>query len=304
MIEPINHYMKVGIVHFMAFPETMKGEGPILETVESIARDPYFEAIELTWIKDDAVRATVAKRLQTAGMTVAYGAQPRLLTTGMNINDLDETRRLAAVASLKTGMDEAVELGATGFAFLSGHYEEARLEEAMAALASSTRELCRYAQEKGDLTVALEVFDYDIDKKSLIGPADRARRFAEMIRPEYDHFGLMIDLSHIPMIHETNDEHILPLQPYLVHAHMGNTVIADPSYEAYGDTHPRFGFPNSENDVPQLTAYLQKLKDIGFIHPEKRPIVSFEVKPWGDETPDMVIANAKRTLNQAWRQVR
>lgn len=303
MIEPISHYMKVGLVHFMAFPDTMKGEGPILESVETIARDPYFEAIEMTWINDSTVRSSVGKMLRSAGMTVAYGAQPRLLTTGMNINDLDEDARQTALASLKAGVDEAVELGATGFAFLSGHYQENQLDDAMDALARSTREICRYAKEKGNLSVALEVFDYDMDKKSLIGPADRAKRFAEMIRPQYDNFGLLIDLSHIPMIHETNDEHILPLQPYLTHAHMGNTVIADPSYEAYGDTHPRFGFPHSENDVPQLTAYLQKLKDIGFIHPEKRPIVSFEVKPWGDETPAMVIANAKRALNRAWSQV-
>ncbi|MGI5850199.1 MAG: sugar phosphate isomerase/epimerase, partial [Christensenellales bacterium] len=30
------------------------------------------------------------------------------------------------------------------------------------------------------------------------------------------------------------------------------------------------------------------------------PILSFEVKPWGDEDSELVIANAKRTLNEAW----
>jgi hypothetical protein len=33
------------------------------------------------------------------------------------------------------------------------------------------------------------------------------------------------------------------------------------------------------------------------------PIVSFEVKPFGDEDADVVIANAKRTLNMAWSKV-
>ena len=36
---------------------------------------------------------------------------------------------------------------------------------------------------------------------------------------------------------------------------------------------------------------------------EKRPIVSFEVKPWGDEDPDLVVANAKRALNLAWSKL-
>ena len=36
---------------------------------------------------------------------------------------------------------------------------------------------------------------------------------------------------------------------------------------------------------------------------EKRPIVSFEVKPFADEDPDLVVANAKRVLNRAWDKV-
>ncbi len=84
---------------------------------------------------------------------------------------------------------------------------------------------------------------------------------------------------------------------------MGNAVSADPSLEAYGDAHPRFGFPNSENDVNELVEYLQVLLDIGFLNKDKPPIVSFEVKPWKDEDPDLVAANAKRVLNEAWAKL-
>jgi hypothetical protein len=105
------------------------------------------------------------------------------------------------------------------------------------------------------------------------------------------------------MLHETCAEAIEPVKDYLVHAHMGNTVIKDPTCEAYGDTHPRFGFPNSENDVDQLVEYLRVLLQVGFLNTENPPIVSFEVKPWGDEDPDIVVANAKRTLDLAWTRV-
>lgn len=113
----------------------------------------------------------------------------------------------------------------------------------------------------------------------------------------------MVDLSHIPMLRETIEEAIIPIKDYIVHAHMGNCVIKDPKLPAYGDLHPRFGFPDSENDVEQLTEYLRVLRKIGFINEENPPIVSFEVKPFGDEDPDLVIANAKRVLNIAWSRV-
>jgi len=80
-------------------------------------------------------------------------------------------------------------------------------------------------------------------------------------------------------------------------------VVKSPDMPAYGDVHPRFGFPNGENDVPEVVAYLKVLKDIGFLNDKNPPVVSFEIKPFGDEDPDIVIANAKRTLNEAWAKV-
>ena len=300
MNELMSKYMEVGLIHFMAYPSTMKGEGPISETVKKIALDPYFTAIEVTWIKDPQVRKAVKKMVETAKMKLAYGGQPRLLTTGLNINDLNEAGREKALASLKEGIDEAYELGAQGFAFLSGKYEEATKEESYQALIKSTQELCRYAKSKGDLGIVLEIFDYDVDKKSIIGPAELARRFAADIRKEHDNFGLLVDLSHLPLTRETAEQAIIPIKDYLVHAHIGNAVVKDAGLPAYGDAHPRFGFPNSENDVAELTAFLRVLLDIGFLNTQNPPIVSFEVKPWEDEDPDLVIANAKRTLNAAW----
>ena len=303
MNEPLCKYMKVGLVHFMAYPATIKGEGPILETIKRLATDEYFTAIEITTIKDPEERLAVKKMLETSHMTIAYGAQPRLLTTGLNINDLNEEGRQKALANLKEGIDEAYEIGASGFGFLSGKYQEATKEQSFKALVNSTNEICAYAKSKGHMKVALEVFDYDVDKKSLIGPAPLALRYAQEIRKQHDHFGLMVDLSHIPLIHETIEESLLPVKDYITHAHIGNCVVQSPDLPAYGDVHPRFGFPGGENDVEEVVHYLRVLLDIGYLNTENPPIVSFEIKPFGDEDAEIVIANAKRTLNEAWARV-
>ena len=66
MNELMSKYMEVGLIHFMAYPSTMKGEGPICETVKKIALDPYFTAIEVTWIKEPEVRKAVKRMVETA----------------------------------------------------------------------------------------------------------------------------------------------------------------------------------------------------------------------------------------------
>ena len=295
--------MKVGTILHVAYKELGSGEGPILECLKKIVTDPYFEAVEVARMKDADVRKAAAEMIACANMVTAYGGQGRMLGAGLNINDLNEEGRQKAIASLKEGIDEAYEMNAVDFAFLAGRYEEETKEKSFQALLASTRELCEYAKSKGDMPVLCEVFDYDIAKKSLIGPVDLVKRYCDAICAEYDNFGLMVDLSHIPMLHETIEENLLPVKEYIRHAHMGNTVIKSPECPAYGDEHPRFGFPNSENGVEELAAYLRLLLDIGFLNEENRPIVNFEVKPFGNEDPDVVIASAKRTLDLAWELV-
>lgn len=301
MTESIYRYMKLGTIAFMSYPSIMKGEGPMLESIKKLASDPYFTAIECSWIKDPMVRARAAEVLKQSGMTVCYGAQPRFLTTGLNINDLNEEGRLKALESLKEGLAEAEELGAKSIAFLSGKYEEATKEQSYAALVKSTKEICRLAKERG-MSVELEVFDYDVDKKSLIGSTPYAKQFAEEIRAEYSNFGLLIDLSHFPLIHEGIEESILPVKDLITHVHIGNAVT-DPALEAYGDAHPRFGFPGSANGQAELVQFLRTLLNVGFLNTENPPVLSFEVKPWGDEDPDVVLAACKRFLRDAWELV-
>ncbi|MGI6037490.1 MAG: sugar phosphate isomerase/epimerase family protein [Limnochordia bacterium] len=306
MIQPWNGYMKVGIIQFMLYPAVMKGEGPILETLERIVTDDFFSAVEVTTMKDDAVREKARQMLEATKMDVYFGAQPILLSTKLNVNDLDETGRRNAVNRLKEAVDEAYELGAKGFAFLAGPDPgDAQREKGLELLADSIREICEHAAKKGDMKVALEVFDRDIEKNSIIGPSKLAGEFAAKLQPECPNFGLMHDLSHVPLLRESSMESLSAVKDQLIHIHIGNALMNDPKDPAYGDAHPRFGYPGSENDVPELVEFLKALFAIGYLKEDgsERPVVSFEVKPVGDESSEIVLANAKRTLLEAWAQL-
>jgi len=110
-------------------------------------------------------------------------------------------------------------------------------------------------------------------------------------------------LSHLPLQHETSEQALRIAKDHLVHAHMGNCVMRDKTHPAYGDNHPRFGVPGGENDVPQVVEYIRTLLAIGYLNEKNPAILSFEVKPMADESSEIVIANAKRTLREAWELV-
>ncbi|MGI6161818.1 MAG: sugar phosphate isomerase/epimerase family protein [Christensenellales bacterium] len=298
MNESIHKYFKVGLIHFMAFPSTIKGEGPILETLREILVDDYFDAVEVTWMKDDEVRKKAADMMAQSHIKVCYGAQPRLLTTGLNPNAIDEADRQKAEDTLIEAIDEAEFLGSDGIAFLSGKWSKETQQQNYDQLLKTTLNLCKYAKEK-NMKIELEVFDFDLDKASLIGPAPLAAKFAADVRNHYNNFGLMVDLSHFPQTYETSKFALQVMRPYITHLHIGSAVMT-PGAEAFGDTHPRFGFPNGCNDTEEVLDFLRQCKNEGLMNADDPMVLSFEVKPWKDEDPALVIANAKRVLNRAW----
>jgi len=301
MNESIHRYMRLGIVHAMAYPEVMGGDGPILETLAEIACDADFTAVEVAHVNDPEVRRQARDLCAAAGLAVAYAAQPAILGGKLDLNTLDEIERQRVVRLLAAEMRQAVEVGAEAMALLSGSDPGPEKRPAAAdALVRTLQELCDLGRELG-VRVTLETFDRDIDKRALVGPSEEAATIAERIGRE--NFGLLMDLSHLPLQAESPRQALGNVADHLVHAHVGNCVLKDPDNPAYGDLHPRFGYPGSEIGVPEVAEYLGVLLEMGFLNPDAPPLVSVEIKPMPGETSRAVIANAKRVLREAWARV-
>jgi sugar phosphate isomerase/epimerase len=291
--DSIHKYFYVGTVQRMTHPPE---EIDVLDSIRTLGSDDFFDAVEISRFEDERSRSIAKNMLEQAHMKVCCSA--RILGTGLNPNDLNEEGREKAEKTLLEAVDEAQYLGAAGITFLSGKWERERRGEAYEQLLKTTRAVCDYAAKK-NMTVELEVFDYDMDKAVLIGPAPYAQRFAADMRMTHSNFGLLADLSHFPTTHETSRFVVRTLRPYITHFHIGNAVVKK-GCEAYGDKHPRFGFPNSANDVPELLDFFRVLKEEGFFQPELRYVLSMEVKPWKNEDAALVLAGTKRVIKRAW----
>ena len=303
MLDSLHDYMRVGIVHFMAFPQCMGGVGPIGKTISTIACDPFFDVIEISHTKSESQRKEIRALAEQSRIEVCFGAQPILLGGGLDLNHFDNAERARAIEAVMNAIDEGFEVGSKSVAVLSGKVCDDK-QSAIERLTESLMELCEYAKTKA-MSVTLETFDQvPFGKNCLIGPAKDAVIVSEAVRKHYPNFGIMLDLSHLPLQEETPKVAIRTAREHIVHAHIGNCAMDYPHHPAYGDHHPRFGMPGTRNDVHELAEYLKCLIEVGYLSREKPRVVSFEVKPMPEENPEAVIAGCKRTLEAAWRRLR
>jgi len=294
MNAPIEKYFRMGVVQWMLHPQPRY---PLEDSLAALAKDDFFEIVELPPIDGADARAAARRLFETAHMGVCAGMHPVILG-GVNPNALDEEERARAERTLIELTNQAHELGAQGVCILSGRWTEETKEACLEQLLKTVTALCRHARQYG-MMVEMEVFDYDVDKRALIGPAPLAAAFAAQVRSQCPNFGLVVDLSHLPITHETPEFAVRAMRPYITHFHIGNAVMT-PGCPAYGDKHPRFGFPNSVNGVVELTDFFRVLRDEGFFRAEAPYIMSIEIKPQEDEDADVVLANTKRVIRRAW----
>jgi sugar phosphate isomerase/epimerase len=302
--------MKIGLVHFMAFPETMKGGGPYLETLEQVAEDDFFSAVEIRPPAAPGLEEQIKSLAEAAHLTLGAAAQPVILTEKLDPNSLDEAVRVKAVEELKKTVDFAYGIGARLAVVMSGPDPGPQARpKAKDALVKSLVELCKYAEKQAKehvVTVSLETFDRDVDKKSLIGPSAEAAEVAARVKESATNFGLSLDLSHLPLLRETPADALTAVGENLIHVHAGNCVLKDPSHPGYGDLHPPFGIPGGENDVEELRHWLEALIYSGYFgrpSPTGLPVFTFEVKPMPGQSSAVAIANVKRTFMEAWAQL-
>ncbi len=305
-----NGLVNIGIVHPMIFPETIRGEGPILETIGKIATDAFFGAIELSWIKDANVREQVARLLESAYLDVIYCGGPPMLIQKVNLNSFDDPTRSEAINFTKKLINEAYLVGARIITVVSGpDVEPIKNEKARSLLVDSLKQLCKYAEEQGKdytLLISLENFDKEYDKKLLIGSTADAAEVVGKVKEKYTNVGLTVDLSHLPLLHEIPMQALTVAKEYLEHVHIGNCVMKDKSHPQYGDQHPRFGVTGGENSVDELAEFLSVLKNVGYLNKKastRLPVVSFEVKPGVGESSEALIAGSKRVLMAAWSKI-
>lgn len=296
--------MELGVVQPMAFPQAQAGE-ELLRSVRWLAEEGRFDLLEVTHVADEATRGELRAFAHEEQMVLLYEAQPLLLGQGLSLNHPEEGARLKAVRRVTQALAEAVELEAVALAVLSGPNPPAEDRPAQLDLLVESLLQLSAPEERGDgVRLLLENFDQlGYGKNCLVGPTAEAAEVVRRVRRRGGRCGLLVDLSHLPLLGESAAEALEACADVLEHVHVGNCVMRDPQHPAYGDNHPVLGIPEGENGAEELAEFLRQLLRVGYLAEGRRGRVSIEVKPFGEQRPEDVVAESQRVLEAAWTQV-
>jgi sugar phosphate isomerase/epimerase len=311
MIKSKEIYPGLGLVHYVAFPQVLEGEGPILETLDVVLADDTFQTVEISWIKSEALKQRAREMLKRSGKRVVFSGGPPYAYQNINLSALNSEERAHSIDLAKSLIDDALLFGACIHLITGGSDTEPALrDKARDALVHSIVELSDYADahaKKSPLVLSLEPVDRAVHRKGLVGPIVEAVEIARRVHDLGGKLFLTIDQSHLAELGEKPDNALALADEFLDHIHLANCVISDPKNSLYGDEHPRFGVPGGVHDLPEVVAFLKALQGIGYFIKEPpysgKPIISVEVKPIGGEDSIMLLKDTKEVLTRAFSQV-
>ncbi|WP_424738562.1 sugar phosphate isomerase/epimerase family protein [Infirmifilum uzonense] len=265
-----------------------------LEAIRVLTNDPFFDMIEVNLLSDDVWRQ-LEPVIKNSGVDLAIGLQPMTTAQGYNPASIVEQKRKEAVEALSQAIRKAAERGVRKVGFSSGADPGPdNREAAKDSLVKSLKELAAFSSKLG-VSLILETFDRDWDKRQLIGPIREAVSVVEEVRQEYNNIGLLWDLSHAPMLGESPED-LKIARNYLSHIHIGCTKkLPDGKLM---DWHPGFYRPGAINGVEEVSHLLKVLDEINYVG-----AIGFEVKPEEGQHWREVVEAAKGVLYTAFAKL-
>lgn len=309
MLHSWSDLFQLGLVVSAFFQNIRQRKGPILEVVNSVATDPFFQALEFSGAESPEVQREVAAVVRPSGKSLVFSGGTYCYSGQNNLHDLDEDRRREAVTKVERIIDEAIGYGCRILYVMGFEAPAEQLKnKAVENFGRSLTSLAEYARNKNSsspLTISVENFHILRAAPFLIGPTREFAHLLRDLRRQNPNLGLTFDTSHILQLKEDLAATYLEVRDVIAHIHLSNCVIHDPSSPFYGDKHPPYGFAGSEIGIEEMAAFLKLLKDSGHFarpFPTGKAVLSLEVITPAGQSPEGNLSEAKEAFQRAWEK--
>lgn len=266
----------LGVNHQFLYPEAIVDAVVHTETLKKAVLLDSIDALDC-WVWRGQRAKEEISILRSSGKIINYNIGDRAGEAPCFPCSQNKSDRIYAYDTLMREVEYALALDSKKIVFASGRdlpEDRAGAKERLAELITLiARQIPR------DVILALEPTDRDIDKYFLFGPLDKTVDFIKKVRRFVPNLGLLLDMCHVPLMHETLESAIEKVDDTLVHVHLGNCMIKDKNDPFYGDKHIPWGYPGAEYGFDEGVGFLEMLKKIGYFD-KKGATVSFEMRPF------------------------
>jgi sugar phosphate isomerase/epimerase len=162
-------------------------------------------------------------------------------------------------------------------------------------------ELCKQAE---GILVMIEPTDFDTSKCKLVGSSAEAVNICRRVRDAgCPNMASMIDLCHVPLMHETIPMAFDDTGDFLGHIHLGTCVI-DRGSPHYGDKHPGIGIPGGVYGIEDFADVFRIGIAGGYFSQSNRGSISIEMRPLPGKSSQESLAIYYEAVCRAWELAR
>ena len=273
----------LGVNHMWLYPDAMVNAEAHTETLKRLCANPLIDALDC-WLWRGERSREEKRILLDGGKVINYNIGDRFgediaLPSSKNASDRDR-----AYSLMMREIEYGLELGTKKIVFGSGPDDPTDHKGAQQRFFELIMKVTEQIPDGVEL--AFEPTDWDIHKRFLFGPLDETVDFIKRVRASgFSRLGLLIDMCHVPIIHETLESAIAKGGSVLNHVHLGNAVIKNPGSALYGDCHPAWSYPDSEYTEADAVRFIKMLYAIGYLD-KYGATVSFEMRPYSNTSAE------------------
>ena len=297
----IREYAKIGLAHFMFWPECMRSTCVMIESLPKLLQRQDIDVIDCCLPYDEGARRKLVPALRNCGKQLGYAIHPFPLDK-ISLGSVMEHEQGLARLVIRDQIEAAARIGASTFTIASGGDPG---QEQRAAAKNVFRNFCGWlCDEVADhnIMVLLEPFDRSFARKFLFGPTAECVELIESLKPHVNNLRIQLDIAHVRLSGERFEQAVQTCGKLLGHVHLGNCLMRDCNDPFFGDRHPPAGYPGGEIDVDGWARALRCLLEAGYLNKRVRPTLVIEAQPFPGLTPEQTIEDQLSRLDRAWRE--
>jgi sugar phosphate isomerase/epimerase len=288
-------YMRLGVNHHLLYADVIKDSAEHLRTLEIVLSDHRLDIIDM-WYPWD-IKEACLKAIKDSGKIIYYNMGNRAGQRSLAPASMDDDHRRYTLDVYKDELKRAKLCNAQKIITNSGPNDLKHREKCKDYLVEFYIEICKQAE---GIMVIIEPTDWDTSKYKLIGSSLEAVEICRRVRDAgCENMGSMIDMCHVPLMHETIFQAVSDTGEYLEHIHLGNCVL-DKKSPWYGDKHPGLGIEGGIFGVSDIAELFKRGLSTGYFSLQSRGSASIEMRRLPGQSSEECFDNYYDEVCQAW----